>query len=110
MKEWKKGWVILYLKKGQVVEPSRLKKGVKEAGFTPTWIEITAVGQLISQDKESAFKVSETEQLFRLQENEPLRKLRESGGSGEREITLVGKIQEEGGLPLSLSIKSFQIR
>ncbi len=93
----------------QELDPERLRKAVVKSGFTPRDIEITAVGEIITQDGQLSLKVTGSGQLFRLADNEQLAQLKQVENVEGKVVTIVGKVLEEKKLPLALSIAEFRL-
>lgn len=80
------------LKEGRPLEVERLRRAVAEAGFTPTWIRLEAVGSLIIRDGSPVFKVQGTEQIIPLVADEKLEALRKATGQDSKLVVIIGLI------------------
>ena len=62
------GLVQIKLEPGTALDPAALNEAVKKSGFTPSRIEVTVTGTLVTSNEHPALKSSETGQTFRLVE------------------------------------------
>ncbi len=79
---------MIRLKEGVELRPEVLKKAVRDAGFTPTWMRLKVVGRLIKNDGGWAIRVKKQE--FVLTDGE---KLKDVAG---REIVVEGELAGDG--------------
>ena len=63
------GLVRIQLEPKALLDPAALNEAVRKAGFTPSRIEATVTGTLVTSDEHPALKSSETNQTFRLVES-----------------------------------------
>jgi hypothetical protein len=82
----------IQLKEGQPLEVEKLRKAVVDAGFTPSWIRLEAVGQLTTRNGSPAFKVKGTDQVIPLVSDEKLEELKEAIGQDGKLTSIVGLI------------------
>lgn len=117
----KTGIVEIKVKNGKAVDVDRLNKAVKESGFTPGEIKITATGSLIEYNSYPALKVKGSDQVFLLVEKhehekeeflskEKIDEIQAATGNGAKEITITGYIHTHRDFPPALSVDSFKIK
>lgn len=63
--EW--GWAEVQLKPGAPLEVEKLLRAISEAGFTSSWIEVEAGGELVKQDGQLALQVTKPPMVFQLE-------------------------------------------
>jgi len=97
----------IQLKEGQPLEVEKLRKAVVDAGFTPSWIRIEAVGQLTTRDGGPAFKVKETGQVISLESDGKLEELKKAAGQDGKSISVLGLIPKE---KEAAQIERFELR
>lgn len=76
----------LTMKPGRPLEVEQLRKAVIEAGFTPTWIRVEAIGLLLKQDGSHGLRIPESDQVIPLEANEILDRLLRTPGAVGRPI------------------------
>ncbi|MBI3325889.1 MAG: copper-binding protein [Nitrospinae bacterium] len=54
--EW--GWAEVHLKKGVPLEVEKLRQAITDAGFTSSWIEVEATGEVVTRDGQVALQVT----------------------------------------------------
>ena len=101
---------FITLKKEKPLRPGTLRKAVEDAGYTPKWIDLQAVGKITEQNGKWIFQVDGVDQSFVLQENEFLEKLKKIEQLAGKTVTLTGRVQEEKEAVLVLSIKEFAVK
>jgi hypothetical protein len=101
---------FITLKKEKPLRPGMLRKAVKDAGFTPKWIDLKAVGKITEQNGKWIFQVDGVDQSFVLQENKLLEELKKIKLLAEKIVTLTGRVQEEKEPILVISIKEFGVK
>lgn len=80
------------LKEGRPLKVEKLRRAVAEAGFTPTWIRLEAVGSLITRDGSPVFKVQGTGQIIPLVADETLEELRKATAQDGKLVVIIGLI------------------
>lgn len=95
----------IWLKPGTPLEVAKLRQAVTKAGFTPTWVEFEALGQLVNQNGRSGFKIKGSQQVVLLQETENLADLRKKASG--KEVFVIARIPEKEKVA---RIKSFSVR
>ncbi len=114
------GLVRIQLEPGAQLDPAALNEAVKKSGFTPSRIEVTVTGTLVTSNEHPALKSSETGQTFRLVEPgaegthellsaELLEKLESASTHGSRRLTVSGRVHSHAGLPLALAVENFEV-
>lgn len=101
---------FINLKKGKPLRPGSLRKAVEDAGYTPVWIDLQAVGKITEQKGKWIFQVDGVDQSFVLQENKFLEKLKKIEHLAGKTVTLTGRVQKEKEPVLGLSIKEFTVK
>ncbi len=86
-------WADIRLKAGAPLNVPQLREAVVKAGFTPTWVEFEAVGQLVQRNGRPGFKVKGVDQVILLEETEKLAQLRRKAPG--KEVTLKAVIPEK---------------
>ncbi len=114
------GLVRIQLEPGAQLDPAALNEAVKKSGFTPSRIEVTVTGMLVTRDEHPALKSSETGQTFRLVESGPegtfelpsaelLEKLESASANGSKRLSVSGRVHSHAGLPPALAVESFEV-
>ncbi len=114
------GLVRIQLEPGAQLDPAALNEAVKKSGFTPSRIEVTVTGTLVTSNEHPALKSSETGQTFRLVEPGPegtfellsaelLEKLRSASANGSERLTVSGRVHGHAELPPALAVESFEV-
>lgn len=117
----KTGIVEIKVKNGKAVDIDRLNEAVRESGFTPGEIKITATGSLIEYNSYPALKVTGSDQVFLLVEKhehekeeflskEKLDQIKAATENGEKTITITGHVHTHRDFPPALSVDSFKIK
>jgi hypothetical protein len=101
---------FINLKKGKPLRPGTLRKAVEDAGYTPVWIDLQAVGKITEQKGKWTFQVDGVDQSFVLQENKFLEELKKIKHLAGKTVTLTGRVQKEKEPVLGLSIKEFTVK
>lgn len=76
----------LTLKPGRPLEVERLRKAVLDAGFTPTWIRVEAVGLLHKQNGRYGLRIPESGQVIPLEANEVVERLLQAPGGPDQPV------------------------
>ncbi len=100
---------VITLKQEKALKPDILKKAVEDAGFTPEWVDLQAVGNVIEQNGQWIFQVDGVDQSFVLLENESLEQLKKNEPLADKTITLSGRVQDENAPELVLAMKEFVV-
>ncbi len=114
------GVVRIHLESGARLDPAALNEAVMKSGFTPSRIEVTVTGTLVTSNEHPALKSSETGQTFRLVEPgaegtqellsaELLEKLESASANSSKRLTVSGQVHSHAGLPPALSVESFEV-
>ncbi len=114
------GLVRIQLEAGAQLDPAALNEAVKKSGFTPSRIDVTVTGRLVTRDEHPALKSSETDQTFRLVEPgaegtyellspELLEKLESASANSSKRLTVSGRVHSHAGLPPALAVESFEV-
>ncbi len=114
------GLVRIQLEPGAQLDPAALEEAVKKSGFTPSRIEVTVTGTLVTSNEHPALKSSETGQTFRLVEPgaestyellsaELLEKLESASANGSKPLTVSGQVHSHAGLPSAVAVESFEV-
>ena len=114
------GLVRIQLEPEAQLDPAALNEAVKKSGFTPSRIEVTATGTLVTSNEHPALKSSETGQTFRLVEPgaegtyellsiELLEKLKSASANSSKRLTVSGRVHSHAGLPPALAVESFEV-
>jgi mercuric ion binding protein len=114
------GLVRIQLEAGARLDPAALNEAVKKSGFTPSRIEVTVTGTLVTRDEHPALKSSETGQTFRLVEPgaegtyellsaELLEKLQSASADSSKRLTVSGRVHSHAGLPPALAVENFDV-
>lgn len=117
----KTGIVDIKLKKDEPIDIERLNEAVRETGFTPGGIKITATGSLIEYNGYPALKVAGSDQDFLLvgkhehEKEEFLSKgkidqIKAATENGTKTITITGYVHTHRDFSLALSVDSFKIK
>lgn len=115
----KTGIVQIKVRNGKAVDTDRLNKAVKESGFTPGDIEITATGSLTEKDGHPALKVTGSDQVFllvgghkhdkeELLSKEKIDEIKAATENGA--ITITGHVYTHTDFPTALSVDSFEAK
>ncbi len=114
------GLVRIQLEPGAQIDPAALNEAVKKSGFTPSRIEVTVTGTLVTSNEHPALKSSETGQTFRLVEPgaegthellsaELLEKLKSASANSSKRLTVSGRVHTHAALPPALAVESFEV-
>ncbi len=114
------GLVRIQLEAGAQLDPAALNEAVKKSGFTPSRIEVTVTGTLVTSNEHPALKSSETGQTFRLVEPgaegthellsaELLEKLKSASANSSKRLTVSGRVHSHAGLPPALAVENFEV-
>ena len=114
------GLVRIRLEDGARLDPAALCDAIKKSGFTPSRIEVTVTGTLVTRDEHPALKSPETGQTFRLVEpgaestfelvsTELLEKLENASAHGSKRLTVSGRVHSHAGLPPALAVENFEV-
>jgi mercuric ion binding protein len=114
------GVVRIQLELGAQLDPAALNEAVKKSGFTPSRIEATITGTLVTSNEHPALKSSETGQTFRLGEPgeegsyellsaELLEKLKKASANSSKRLTVSGRVHIHTGLPPVVAVESFEV-
>ncbi len=114
------GLVRIQLEPGAQLDPAALNEAVKKSGFTPSRIEVTVTGTLVTSNEHPALKSSETGQTFRLVEPgaegthellsaELLEKLKSASANSSKRLTVSGRVHSHAGLPPALAVENFEV-
>jgi len=114
------GLVRIRLEPGTRLDPAALNEAVKKSGFTPSRIEVTVTGTLVTGDEHPTLKATGTGQTFRLVEPgaegthelpsaELLEKLERASADGSKRLTVSGRVHSHAGLPPALAVESFEV-
>ena len=115
------GLVRIQLEPGARLDPAGLNEAIRKAGFTPSRIEATITGTLVTSNEHPALKSSETNQTFRLVEPgsaegtfelltaELLEKLKSASANGAKQLTVSGRVHSHMGLPAAVAVESFEV-
>lgn len=115
------GVVRIQLESGARLDPAALNEAVKKSGFTPSRIEVTVTGTLVTSNKHPALKsAAKAGQTFRLVEPgaegtyellsaELLEKLESASADGSKRLTVSGRVHSHAGLPPALAVESFKV-
>ena len=115
------GLVQVQLRPGTPLDPAALNEAVRKSGFTPSRIEATITGTLVTSNEHPALKSDETNQTFRLVEPGPaegtfelpsaelLEKLESASGNGSKRLTVSGRVHSHAGLPTAVAVESFEV-
>ena len=114
------GLVRIQLEPEAQLDPAALNEAVKKSGFTPSRIEATITGTLLTSNEHPALKSSETGQTFRLVEPgaegtyellsaELLDKLKSASANDPKRLTVSGRVHSHTGLPPALAVENFEV-
>ena len=114
------GLVRIQLEPGVQLDPAALNEAVEKSGFTPSRIEATITGALVTSNEHPALKSSETDQTFRLVEPgaegtyellsaKLLEKLKSASANGSKRLTVSGRVHSHVGLPPAVAVESFEL-
>lgn len=117
----KTGILEIKVKNGKAVDIDKLNEAVKESGFTPGEIKITATGSLIEYDGYPALRVTGSDQVFLLVRKhehekeeflskEKIEEIKAATENGIRTITITGHVHTHRDFPSALSVDSFKIK
>ena len=114
------GLVRIQLEPEARLDPAALSEAVKKSGFTPSRIEMTVTGTLVTSDQHPALRSSETGQTFRLVEPGAegthellsaalLEKLESASANKSKRLTVSGRVHSHAGLPPALAVENFEV-
>ena len=114
------GLVRIQLEPGTQLDPAALNEAVKKSGFTPSRVEATMTGKLVTSNEHPALKSSETGQIFRLVEPgaegthelmsaELLEKLKSASANNSKRLTVSGRVHSHAGSPPALAVENFEV-
>lgn len=103
MSDWRKAEGTVFLKEREPLRPDVLKKAIEDAGFTPTWMEITAAGMVKKRDNSLILKIEEISQEFILVGD----RTKEIEKLIEKKVVVTGNVQEENA-HLIIFVKKFE--
>ncbi len=114
------GLVRIQLEPGAQLDPAALNEAVKKSGFTPSRIEVTVTGTLVTSNEHPALISSETGQTFRLVEPgaectyellsaELLQKLESASAASAKRLSVSGRVHSHSGLPPALAVENFEV-
>ena len=114
------GEVRIQLESGARLDPAALNEAVTKSGFTPSRIEVTVTGTLVTSNEHPALKSSETGQTFRLVEPgaegtyellsaELLEELKSASANNSKRLTVSGRVHSHAGLPPALAVESLEV-
>lgn len=117
----KSGFVEVFLKDGKAIDINRLNNAVKESGFTPGDIKVTATGEFTESSGNPAIKVSGSDQIFLLVgskshekeeflSEERIAEINTATESGGKKLTVNGYLHTHSELPSALSLESYEIK
>jgi hypothetical protein len=99
---WRKAEGMVFLEKGVPFKPAILENAIKDAGFTPTWMEIRAAGILMKKDNYLILRIEEIPQEFILVGD----KTKDMAKFASKKIFVTGNVQLKKG-QLTISVKKF---
>jgi hypothetical protein len=132
----KTGTITFCAKKGRLVDLDKLHESIwatrlsGKTGMAMNWIDVTAVGEVILDQKEPSLKVTGTDQYFVLAddtkakpkkgEKNPFARLREALDRGQTVVSVTGRVDGWGGhfpdflrtlpkKPRVILVKDFQV-
>jgi copper chaperone CopZ len=114
------GLVRIQLEPGTRLDPAALNQAVKKSGFTPSRIEVTVTGTLVTGNERPTLNCSETGQTFRLVapraegadellSAELLEELQSASDNGSKRLTVSGRVHSHAGLPPALAVEDFEV-
>jgi hypothetical protein len=105
----KTGLITFRAKKGRLVDLDKLHESIwatrlsGDTGMSLNWIDVTAVGQVVVDKKQTLLKVTGSEQSFVLKEGPgakagpggkaPFQRLREALDRGEKVVSVTGRLE-----------------
>ena len=116
------GLVRIQMEPGASLDPAALNEAVKKAGFTPSRIEATITGKLVTSNEHPALASPGNGQTFRLVEPGPeegtfelltagtLEKLKRAAQNGSKLLAISGRIHTHvEGMPPALAVQDFEV-
>ncbi len=114
------GLVRIQMEPGASLDPAAVNEAVKKAGFTPSRIEATITGKLVTSNEHPALASPGNGQTFRLVEPGPegtfelltaetLEKLKQAAQDGSKPLTISGRIHTHAGTPPALAVQDFEV-
>ncbi len=108
------GITLIESEPGESIDVDKIEPVVKDAGFTPKGIIVTAVGKIDSSDGEPFLLTGKTGQKFILRKNEPFEKLDALVKDRDKSVRVSGSIEHETpdkhhAHPYTLTIENFEL-
>lgn len=105
-----RGAAVVRPAKGKSFDPTRIPKRVKDAGFTPGEIEVTAVGTLAREDRLLRLKMSPPVPQFVLAGGAKAEELKGRGELLGKRVRVTGKLRPpHADEPPGLTVESFEV-
>ena len=113
------GVVRIEMEPGASLDAGALNQAVKNSGFTPSGIDATVTGKLVTKDEKPALESSGSGQIFLLVEpgregvlevldDETLGKLKSASGEGSIPLTISGPVHSHAGMSPALGVERFE--
>ena len=104
--DWKAGWAEVFTSGSQDLDPGLLPGAVRDAGFEPGAIEVTAVGRLVEEEKHLFLALPSAR--CRLVGGARLDELKQAVSRGDRMRVTGPFVIADGSSPASLAVEDWE--